>query len=173
LDTTSAEVSLGAETAPSELLKALDRLQESFDSKIRYDETRDRQIAELHEELQKHRRGLYAQILGPLLSDLIGLHDDVSEVLDKAKCAETDDGDFSFLRFAVEEILARYGVTSFSCEGDRVERTRQKVIDVLPVNDQELDRRVVRRMRPGFELDGKILRPEWVVAYCYTPEANR
>jgi molecular chaperone GrpE (heat shock protein) len=173
LDTTSAAVSQGAETVPSELLKALDRLQESFDSKIRYDATRDRQIAELHEELQKHRRGLYGQILGPLLSDLIGLHDDISKVRDKAEWSQPDDGDFSFLLSAVEEILARYGVTSFSCEGERVDRTRQKVIDVLPVSDRELDRRVVRRMRLGFELDGKILRPEWVVAYCYTPEANQ
>jgi len=178
VDISSAEFAEGSENgngvglqprASSELLRALDRLQESFDSKIRYDETRDRQIAELHEELQKHRQGLYGQIIGPLLNDLISLHDEVSKIIATTKLAHADDGDFAFLLSAIEEILARYRVLSFYCEGESVERTRQKVIEVLPADERELDRRIARRVRPGFELDGKILRPEWVVAYCFTP----
>lgn len=178
MDSSSAEVGQGSEggngvglqpCASNELVKALDRLQESFDSKIRYDDTRDRQIAELHEELQKYRRGLYGQIMAPLLSDLIVLHDEVSKILAGTERARPDCADFSFLMSAIEEILARYGVSSFSCEGESVERARQKVIEVVPVGDQELDRRIARRVRPGFELDGKILRPEWVVAFGFTP----
>lgn len=150
-----------------ELLAALDRLQVSFDSKIRYDETRDRQIAALHEELQEHRQGLYARITEPLLNELISLHDEVSKFVDDAEGAQVDGGNFAFLRSAIEEILARHGVSSFRCEGESVDRARQYVFEKVLVGDSGLDRRIARRARPGFELDGKILRQEWVVAYRY------
>ncbi len=178
MDSSSAEIRQGSENAngvepkfgsSAELLTALDRLQESFDSKIKYDETRERQITELHEELQKHRRGLYDQIMEPLLRDLVGLHDDLSEFLTATTSVQADGRDLSFLLTAIDDILARYGVRSFSCDGETVERARQKVIDVVRVPDQELDRRIADRLRPGFELEGKVLRPEWVTAYCYTP----
>jgi len=46
------------------------------------------------------------------------------------------------------------------------------VIDVEPTGQAELNKRVARRLRPGFEMDGKPLRLEWVVAYTYTPDTE-
>jgi molecular chaperone GrpE (heat shock protein) len=149
------------------LQEAVDRLQRSFDEKIRYDEVRERQVAELHEEVQGHRRGLYRQILEPVLTDLIGLHDEITKMAKD----EADSGNASFLLSSIEEILSRYGVSRFTCDGDQVDRGRQKVIDVLATGNEELDRLVAQRIRPGFELDGKTLRPEWVVAYRYAADA--
>jgi molecular chaperone GrpE (heat shock protein) len=151
----------------AEVLAALRCLQDSFDAKIRYDEVREQQIAALHQELEEHRRGLYQQILKPVLLDIIGLYDDI------AKITATDGpmaDDQAFLLNSVDEILRRHGVESFACAGDDVDRSRQRVIDVAPTDSIDADRKVAQRMRPGFEVDGKVLRPEWIVAYRYSPE---
>jgi molecular chaperone GrpE (heat shock protein) len=142
----------------AEIVAALTALRESFDAKIRYDEAKERQIAALHEELQAHQRGMYQQIMRPVLTDLVGIYDEI---------AGEDDPSKNPLLDLVEETLLRYGVTAFTCEGDRVDRSRQQVIDVETTGDPELDRQIARRLRPGFELDGKILRPEWIAAYRY------
>lgn len=148
----------GDQPIGAEIVAALNGLRESFDAKIRYDEAKERQIAALHEELQAHRRGMYQQVMRPVLTDLVGIYDEI---------AGEDNPDKNPLLDLVEETLLRYGVTAFTCEGDRVDRSRQQVIDVETTSDPELDRQVARRLRPGFELDGKILRPEWIAAYRY------
>jgi molecular chaperone GrpE len=153
-----------------QVLTALAALQESFDAKIRYDEAKERQIAALHAELETHRQGLYQQIRRPLLADLIGIYDEIANQIAASQSAEA--GGMGFLLELVEEVLRRNEVTKFACEGDRIERSRQQVIDVEPTGQAELNKRVARRLRPGFEMDGKPLRLEWVVAYTYTPDTE-
>jgi molecular chaperone GrpE (heat shock protein) len=142
----------------AEIVAALTALQESFDAKIRYDEAKERQIAALHEEVQDHRRGIYQNIMRPVLTDLVGIYDEIATAGNPSENPLLD---------LIEETLNRYGVTAFTCEGDRVDRSRQQVIDVETTGDSELDRQIARRLRPGFELDGKVLRPEWIAAYRY------
>jgi molecular chaperone GrpE (heat shock protein) len=144
--------------AGAEIVAAVTALRECFDAKIRYDEAKERQIAALHEELQAHRRGMYQQIMRPVLTDLVGIYDEIAGKEDPGKDP---------LLGLVEETLRRYGVTAFTCEGDRVDRSRQQVIEVEATDDPGLDRQVARRLRPGFELDGRVLRPEWIAAYRY------
>jgi len=143
------------------VLAALTALHEAFDAKIRYDEVREQRIAALHQELEEHRRGLYQKILKPVLLDIIGLYDEI-----------TASGQVVLLD-SVEEILRRHGVEAFSCEEDTVDRSRQRVIDVVPTARAGDDRRVARRVRPGFEVDGRVLRPEWVVAYRYSSDNGK
>ena len=154
-----------------QVLGALTALQESFDAKIRYDEAKERQIATLHQELEKHRQGLYQQILGPVLADLIGIYD---EIANQVAASDSDDAarGMSFLLEMVEEVLGRYGAAKFACEGDSIDRSRQRVIDVQPTDVAELGRHLARRLRPGFEAGGKVIRPEWVIAYRYTPDTE-
>lgn len=151
----------------AEIVAALTALRESFDATIRYDEAKERQIAALHEELQAHRRGMYQQIMRPVLTDLVGIYDEIASGDNPGNTDNLDDPGKNPLLGLVEETLLRYGVTAFTCEGDRVDRSRQQVIDVEITNAPELDRLVARRLRPGFELDGKVLRPEWIAAYRY------
>jgi molecular chaperone GrpE (heat shock protein) len=156
------------------VLADLGDLRQAFDAKIRYDDVRERHIEALHAELEAHRQGLYQQILRPVLTDLVGMHDDLVKLT--SACAAERDGDSSVLargvaslRDSIEETLLRNGVTSFVAEGDTFDRARQRVIEVDKTDQPELDRRIARRLRPGFALDGKVLRPEWVAAYRYVP----
>jgi molecular chaperone GrpE (heat shock protein) len=166
----------GSEAEPwTKISAGLIGLQEAFDAKIRYDRVQEQQIAALHQELEAHRRGLYQQILKPVLIDIVGLYDDIAKMNSgsvEAGAQIQQAGAFArergFLLDSIEEILQRYGVIMYACDSDAIDRSRQRVIDVMPTDNADLDRRVARRVRPGFEVDGKILRPEWVVAYRYS-----
>lgn len=153
---------------PDPALAALTDLKESFDSKIRYDEAKERQISALHQELESHRQGLYQQILRPVLTDLVGIYDEVANQSGGEPGAVARES----LLETIEVVLERYGVTKYTCEGDGVDRARQRVIDVDRTSDPGLNRCLARRLRTGFELGGKVLRPEWVVAYRHAPDGD-
>lgn len=158
----------GADPLP-ELLLTLADLKEAFDSKIRYDEIKERQISELHKELESHRQGLYQQILRPVLMDLIAIYDEANN---RHAGDGPAAGDRGSLLEMIEVVLDRYGVTKYVCEGQGLDRSRQKVISVERTDEPALNRSLARRLRPGFEAGGKVLRPEWVIAYRYEADGE-
>ncbi|GAA2786067.1 hypothetical protein [Saccharopolyspora taberi] len=154
------------------LLDEVASLRRDFDEKIRYDAVKEQHIASMSQELEGYRAGLHHRLLRPLLSDLVALHDDVSEALDGAEEAPGG-ATLRWIRDSILETLLRNGVSSFEHDAPDVDTSRQKVIEVVRTADQELDRRIAHRLRPGFEHDdGKVLRPEWVAAYRYAPPAD-
>src|ERR1700722_10950759 len=78
-----------------DVLAELRELRERFDSKIRYDEVKERQIDALHEELQGYRQGLYQQIMQPVLLDLISIYDEMAGQI--TRVADGPDGGLGFL----------------------------------------------------------------------------
>jgi molecular chaperone GrpE (heat shock protein) len=141
-------------------------LRADFAAKIRYDEVKERQIAAMHEELQAFRAGLHLRLLQPVFSDLIAMHDDLVDASGPDNAAAELDS----FRESVLEALSRNGVASYSVGSDEVDTARQRVISTVATSDEALDRHVQRRIRVGFEYDnGKVLRPEWVVAYRHVP----
>ena len=155
----------------SMILAELRELRERFDSKIRYDDAKDRQIEALYEELQGYRQGLYQQIMQPIVMDLIGIYDEMAGQL--ARDSGGSDGGLGFLAEMVEEALARYEVARYEVDGDAIDRSRQKVIRTRDTADPKLAKGLARRIRPGFEMQGKVIRPEWVEAYRYVPDAGQ
>jgi len=157
------------EDSVTPVLRELKDLREAFDAKIRYDEGRERLIESMSEELSGYRQNLYQKLLRPVLLDLIGLHDDLLQVLESADCPGVTTAHLEFFRGTVEQILARNGADPFVTDGETIDRVSQKVVSVTDTSDADLDRRLERRLRPGFTWNGKVLRPEWVRAYRYTP----
>jgi molecular chaperone GrpE len=166
-ETSEQDVSADQRVVSGEILAGLRELRECFDSKLRYDQAKERQIDALHEELSGYRQGLYQQIMMPVMNDLIGIYDEVAGQL--ARLPDADPGGLDFVFEMVETVLERYEVTRFSCEGEIIDRSRQKVIDTESTTDPELGKKLARRVRHGFEMKGKVIRPEWVVAYRYVP----
>lgn len=144
-------------------------LRAEFAAKIRYDEVKERQISSMHEELQAFRTGLHLRLLQPVFTDLIAMHDDLADMSGAGDAA----AEFGSFRESVLETLARNGVSSYTVSSLEVDRARQRVIRVIHTADEKLDRHVQSRLRVGFEYDsGKVLRPEWVVAYRHAPDTE-
>jgi molecular chaperone GrpE (heat shock protein) len=150
------------------VLEQLKGLREAFDAKIRYDEASERRIESMSEELAEYRQDFHLKLLRPMLLDLIAMYDDLTQVLAAADCPPMTSKHLEFFRGSVEQVLARNGVEPFKVDGVMLDRTHQKVVRVTETPNPELDRQVENRLRPGFFMNGKVLRPEWVSVYRYT-----
>lgn len=170
-DSTALQVDAAGEPAKPDLVLVVERLagevaglRAQFAAKIRYDEVKERQIATMHEELQGFRAGLHLRLLQPMFTDLIMLHDDLADAMKLGAAGELES-----YKESVLETLSRNGVSRYSVASDEIDRARQRVIRVVSTGDETLDGCVQQRVRDGFEYEnGKVLRPEWVVAYRYT-----
>ncbi|MBB5830030.1 nucleotide exchange factor GrpE [Micromonospora carbonacea] len=156
----------------AQLLEQMSKLQSAFDSKIRYDAVREQLVQSMSDELTAYRENRAQLQLRPVLIDLITLHDDLTKAADSAERSAETGKLVGFFRDSVEQMLARHGVEPFTGDADVVDRTRQRVVATEPTEDPTLHRRVAARLRPGFQWNDKVLRPEWVSAFRLVPPAG-
>ncbi|MDO9264348.1 MAG: nucleotide exchange factor GrpE, partial [Desulfosalsimonadaceae bacterium] len=67
----------------------------------------------------------------------------------------------------LEDMFSWEGVVPFTCDGDAIDPARQRVLSKIKTDDPEKDKTIAERLRPGYEWDGKIIRPEMVSVYIY------
>lgn len=153
------------------LLTEIQALRRDFETKIKYDESKERQVDSLHRELQAYREGLHFKILKPMFVDLIAVYDDFSKLIEGLEGSEIDSRMAQMLenlksfRETIADILYRNGVESYNVDGNAYVPTRQRVMQVIDTTDPTLDRQNARRIRRGFEYDGRVLRPEYIAVY--------
>lgn len=153
------------------------RLEQHFETKIMYDQSKDQTIDALHRELQDHRDGLAFAHLRPLVNDILALHDDLDGLLADFEAEQPDAagaepvrallGSLHTIREDLAYTLEKYGFELFEHPGEQVDRAAQRVEATEPVDDPALDRMVARRVRKGVRYGDRIVRPEIVVAYRY------
>ena len=176
------------ETNQADLLKSLlekmetlqgdiKALQEGFDSKIRFDASKEHVIDILHKDLQTYREGLYFQLVRPLVFAMIGMHDDLTSMLQfqaegetpEQKAARLEQNLASF-QSSIESALEEHGVVAFNEAGSPFNPQRQRAVRVESTGEPALDRQVSQSLRKGFEHEGRTVRPENVVVYKYSKE---
>ena len=172
--------------APSVLNEIKDQLRDlsrSFESKLKYDAHKNKIIDDLHQSLQEYREGLVKKYLHRIVTDIIKIVDDMRKFSthyknqsDSEKQSEgTTEKLYKYIENIasdLEDLFAWEGVTPFTCDGDVVDPSRQRILKKIETDDPEKDKTVAERLRPGYEWDGKIIRPEMVSAYVYPAEAN-
>lgn len=148
-------------------------LQQGFDSKIKYDATKERVIDALHQELQTYRDGLHFKILQPIFMDLIAMHDDLGSLVrhneGREGAAPETIRNLASFQETIESILERYGVRPFIEEGETFTPQRQRVARTVNTANPGQERFISERVRKGFEYAGKVLRPELVTIFKYVP----
>ncbi len=156
--------------------RKLDALQTAFDREIRAEATREKVVDRLHAELQEYKQGLILGILRPVFIDLIQLHDDIGKMADARQA--TDDAHPEVDRLltmilgyqqAIEDILYRQGVETFTLEGDTFDPRRQRALSTVATDDATLNKKVAARIRPGFQSGDKVIRPEFVTVHAHKP----
>lgn len=163
-----------------ELLKEdIQSLQQGFDSKIKYDASKERIIDSLHSELQAYREGLHFKIMRPLFFDLIEMHDDLTNLLKYHMNGESGSDIASKLlrsvasfQDTIESILERHGVIAFNEPGDQFVPQRQRGLRAEITDDPTKDRLVYEHLRKGFEYEGRVLRPESVSLYKFSASTS-
>lgn len=160
------------------ITNSVSRLQADFDTKIKYDESKERTIDALHRELQDYREDLNFKILRPLIMDLVSLYDDlhllvvkyseVDQLLEAGKVAS----DLKTFISEIEEMVSRYGFEFYQVDSDVFDRSLQKTQKVVNTDNAELDKRIIERSRMGLRYGDRVVRPEVVIAYRYVASGS-
>lgn len=147
----------------------LEQLRQLFEREVRAEATRERIVDRLHAELQEYKGDLVLQCLRPIFLDLIGMYDDLGKRLEGAE----PDGPAARLARELQQeildVLYRQGVEPFTVDEAGFDPRRQRAIATVPTGDAALVRTLARRIRPGFDRDGKLIRPELVAVYVNAP----
>lgn len=164
------------EQEQASITKRMENLQNAFDSKIRYDGSKDKIIDSLHTELQTYRDDLVFKILRPIITDLIDMHRDINSMLGYEKKTDGETVPTTRLLNTLEsfqstivEILARNEVEAFSEPGESFVPKRQRSIRVLETDDPAKDGTIADRLRCGFIYEDRLIAHEQVAVYRYQP----
>ncbi|GCE22966.1 nucleotide exchange factor GrpE [Dictyobacter kobayashii] len=158
-----------------QLLKTMQGLKQDFETKVKYDESKERMIDTLHSELQSYREGLHFKILRPLFIDLISLYDDINHITDNMQkefpgLDATIIANIESFAESVEEMLSNNGVETFQVAEETFVSNKQRTLRAIPTTDASLDKHIARRLRKGFLYENRVLRPEMVETYRYVAE---
>ena len=145
------------------LLEQVSTLNKKFDQKIKTD---------MHKELTQYKNGLITQVINNILIDIIQIIDindkNISLFENQDYSEENYEKIIKILKGISEDltdVLYRQSVEPYTL--DEIDVKRQKILQVIPTNDISLDRTIAKKIVPGYEKDGKIIRPERISIYKY------
>lgn len=149
------------------LTKELSTLKTDFQTKIKYDSSKEQIITSLHSELQNHRDGFYFKILRSLALDILTLYDRLEAIVNKQSDSSNDlTSDLQDFLEDIECILARHGFEIYQHDGD-YNRKLQKVLKTESTEQAESDSSIAQRLKKGLQYEDRVVRPEVVTLYRY------
>ncbi|MEZ4527597.1 MAG: nucleotide exchange factor GrpE [Desulfobacterales bacterium] len=163
-----------------EILSELRQMRKDFDEKIKTDLLKDKIIDELHKELQSHKNEFMKKYMEFMVMDVIQFTDSMRKLIQFYKEQEVSSldpqkllGILQGLPSDLEDLCARQGVNAFACEEDTFVPARQRVLKRIETEEAAKDKMIAERVHPGYEWDGRVIRPELVTVYaCKTPAAQ-
>ncbi|MDO5309910.1 MAG: nucleotide exchange factor GrpE [Planctomycetia bacterium] len=167
------------------LVEDVRRLSSDFETKLKYDATKQRQIDSLHEENEFYRRGALKQLKGDLLRDLIAEIDDIQRRW-QDPLAKKEDQTSVAVKKCVDEIIAnllfvleRHDVLYYEVkEGEPFDPKRHQVLKTIDTADPALANTVLP-LRFGYTFEdlsdqtngaaSTVWRKAYVQAYKFNP----
>ena len=159
--------------AQKQLLQKVEVLQALFQSRILHTDHEEKIVDQMHHELQKHREGLYAQLVRPILLDVIQVRDSIrrmAAVYLERPAGQQDIPNKIFAGYALDlqDILERNEVEVYdTAPGEPFAPLRQRVVKKVPTGEEELHGKVAASLSDGYSYNGRTLSPEKVAVYTY------
>ena len=154
------------------LLEQVSALNKKFDQKIKTDMHKAEMFDNMHKELIQYKNGLITQVINNILIDIIqiiDINDKNISLFENQDCSEENYEKIIKILKGISEdltdVLYRQSVEPYTL--DEIDVKRQKILQVIPTNDISLDRTIAKKIVPGYEKDGKIIRPERISIYKY------
>ena len=156
-----------------ELSDKIDHMNQLFERKIQHTAHEGKIIDQMHGELQRYKEDMYAQLVRPILLDIIEVRDSIIRIAkvyrDKPE-GETSIPNkiFADYAFDIQDILERNEIEIYQgSQGDEFVPIRQRIIKKVPTETQELHGKIAETMNNGYNYNGKIISPEKVAVYYY------
>ena len=154
------------------LLEQVSALNKKFDQKIKTEMHKAEMFDNMHKELTQYKNGLITQVINNILIDIIqiiDINDKNISLFENQDCSEENYEKIIKILKGISEdltdVLYRQSVEPYTL--DEIDVKRQKILQVIPTNDISLDRTIAKKIVPGYEKDGKIIRPERISIYKY------
>lgn len=161
-----------------ELSNKVEQMNQLFIQKIAHTTHEEKIVDQMHAELQKYKQDMYAQLVRPILLDIIEMRDSILRM--SANFASKPEGEqniplktFSDYAYDVQDILEKNNIAIYdSKEGDDFSPIKQKAIKKVTTPVEELHGKIAESLSSGYEYLGKPISPEKVVVYVYQKPVN-
>ncbi len=104
--------------------------------------------------------------------DFFKLCNDMEKKLDKFSPKDVL-GSFTAYSIDMENILADAGVQIGKFDYEKLNTLHQRIVDVIPTDDESLNGMVAERMSDGYEFEGRVLFKEKVKIYKFTEQTSQ
>jgi molecular chaperone GrpE len=138
-------------------------LRDLFQRRLLEDRAKQRLYDELYTQLEFARSDLAAQFVAPIAREIL-------LVVDRIDGAADDDDALRSISLELREILHRRGLRPVEALGTPFDPHVHEAVDRVSVTEAADHGRVVAQRRPGYLLDGHLLRPAQVVVGHHSPD---
>ena len=114
-----------------------------------------------------------------MASDMIKVIDDIRKMTNHYRTTPQEQWDpgklldyLEQIPLDLEDMFLLRGISTFREESITLDPTRQRVAKKITTSDPLQDKLVASSLRPGYECDGRIIRPELVAVYVYEMAAE-
>lgn len=159
--------------AVSALSGKMEEMNTLFIKKIQHTAHEEQIVDKMHAELQRYKEDMYAQLVRPILLDIIEMR---NSILRMARVYEAKpEGEqniplktFRDYSYDIQDILEKNNISIYeSKEGDSFSPAKQRVLKKLETPAEELHGRIAESLSPGYDYLGKTIAPEKVAVYIY------
>jgi len=158
----------------SEILTLLRKLDKDFNTKLKYDTAKQELIDNLYKENIDFNESILDKFKRLLILAVIEQIDDAEKCIKSFEDKEYSEDNYRKLLNIFRDIagewqemlMRRFGVSSYQSElNSPVNVTRQRILKQIPTDDATLYKHVHQTLRPGYEFEGQVLRPELVEVF--------
>lgn len=155
------------------LLERLEALDALFNARIMYTDHEEKIVDQMHKELQKYKEDMYAQLVRPILLDVIEVRDSIMRMA--AAYLAKPEGEqnipnktFSDYAYDLQDILEKNSVEIYrSKSGDDFTPIKQRVIKKVATSDEALHGKVAESLSCGYSYNGRTISAEKITVYFY------
>ena len=156
-----------------QMLERLEALSAQFSARIMYTDHEEKIVDQMHKELQKYKEDMYAQLVRPILMDVIAVRDSIMRMA--ATYLAKPEGEqsipnktFADYAYDLQDILEKNAIEIYrSKTGDAFTPIRQRVIKKISTPEEALHGKVAESMTCGYSYNGRVISPEKIAVYNY------
>ncbi len=164
--------------ATAQISLQLAALSETFNTKLMHSAHEEKIVDQMHKELQKYKEDMYAQLVRPILLDVIEVRDSIMRI--GAVYRAKPDGEqaipnktFSDYAYDLQDILEKNNVEIYRSEtGDDFIPIKQRTVKKVATADQALHGKIAESMSCGYSYNGRTISAEKVSIYYYEKPAE-
>jgi len=151
----------------------LSALTDTFNAKLMHSAHEEKIVDQMHKELQKYKEDMYAQLVRPILLDIIEVRDSIMRVGAVYRSKPEGEQDipnktFSDYTYDLQDILEKNNVEIYrSSIGDSFVAIKQRAIKKIATDKHELHGTVAESMSCGYNYNGRTISAEKVAVYVY------